>query len=76
MPEFIKNLLKRGADRIAPSDERCAASRESILLTTKVIVLSRQAIADSRAQIVRVGQSVGDRLAAAARSQSLGSPAP
>ena len=56
MPESIQNLLQRRADQIASSGEPCVASRESVIFSAKIVVVSRQAIADTRAQITRAGQ--------------------
>lgn len=68
MPESIKNLLQRIADQTASSGDRCVASGKSIAWTTNVVVLSLQAIAESRARIAGAGQPAGDcRLAAIAR---------
>ena len=60
MPESIKNLLLRRADQIASSGERCVSSGESIAFTTKIVVLSCQMIAESRAKIARTGEPGGD----------------
>jgi hypothetical protein len=53
VPEFIKNLLWRTEGRIEASGERCVASNESITLATNIVLVSKEVIARSRAQIAR-----------------------
>jgi hypothetical protein len=60
VPESLRNFLQRRADQIASSHERCVASGESVAFSAKIVVVSRRAIADSRAQIARVGEAAGD----------------
>lgn len=53
MPESIENRLQRIHGQIETSVELSIASNESITLTTNIVVVSKELIARSRAQIAR-----------------------
>ena len=54
MPESMKKLLQRRAALIEASTERCAAAVESRKLTSKLIEITYEVIAESRAQLIKI----------------------
>jgi hypothetical protein len=52
VPDSIKDLLHRTADRMAASAERCISSRRHGSLTVELIAVSRDMIERSRARYV------------------------